>query len=611
MKLYKNILSIIAGLFLIYGLMSCEKLEFGNDFLSAPPTIDYTVDSVFSSTRQAQEMLTAMYATLPYGFRTRANNNRARHDGHLNRGWETVDGLTDITSNHTHYDLVEFYYDNTLESAGANSIFGWFENNRHWSAHFMGWTLINNLHKVPDIGQAEMDLMKAEARMIMATHYVQAFKHWGGIAWVGKAYTAEDDLKLERLTVMATVDSITALIDKAIPYLPTEVANIAADKGRFDKAGAYALKARFLLHAASPLFNSDQPYMQGEASDKQLVWTGGYKPELWEMARDAAKACIDIIEASAHYGMEQPASQDSAAYRLAFRKGYLDRGSGEALISTRMSYKEGDFWYQAFARAGHFPWTSGPAPTHTYALMFPDKNGVPLSKSSLYNPDDPYRNRDPRFYETLFSSISQWNQNRKMELWKGGQDGWDKKSGAKYGYMWYKFVLSNFEIRQYTLHWPMIRVPEIYLSYAEALTEINNGPTAEAYEYVNKVRRRVGLGDIQDAMNNPGDKQEFIDALLTERALEFGAENHRWWDVSRRKRKDILQKDLYGVNVIKNPDGSLSYEEFIIWDRTPESKRLWIDDWSPKWYLFPLGSGGEILKDYGLVQNPGWEYFTE
>ena len=57
MKLYNNILSIIAGFTLIFGVMSCEELEVGNDFLSKPPTIDYTKDSVFKSARKAKELL--------------------------------------------------------------------------------------------------------------------------------------------------------------------------------------------------------------------------------------------------------------------------------------------------------------------------------------------------------------------------------------------------------------------------------------------------------------------------------------------------------------------------------------------------------------------------
>ena len=604
MKLYKNILSIIAGFTLIFGVMSCEELEVGNDFLSKPPTIDYTKDSVFKSARKAKELLWNMYSTLPYG-RYQFFNNKNRGYGVLAYGW--LQSLTDISSDSKSGTIKGTYYSGNYNAATSweGARFPQYRTYAWWDAYFMGWTFIDNLHKVPDMEQEEKDRLKAEARMIMATHYTLMFKWLGGVVWINKAYEPDDDLNVRRLTVMETVDSVTALIDKAIPDLPTQLANIAADKGRFTKAGAYALKTRFLTHAASPLLNSDQPYMDGEASDKELTWTGGYKPELWERARDAAKNCIDIIEASGYYGMEQPESEDSAAYRLAYRDGYLDRGSGESLISTRQHFNDEGWWDQGIARGSTFPWFPGPSPTHNYAQMFPDKNGVPISESSLYDPEHPYRNKDPRFYETMFSSISMWNQYRKIELWEGGKEG-PNKTVSRAGYLQFKFVLSGKKIADMPQHWPFIRVPEVYLCYAEALTEINNGPTAEAYEYVNKVRHRVGLQDIQDVMDNPGNKQAFIDAILRERVLEFGFEKVRWFDITRRKRKDILQKDLFGVRVIKESDGSLSYNEFLFWDKYPTAKRDWIDNWSPKWYIFPFPND-EINKEYGLVQNPGWK----
>ena len=63
-------------------------------------------------------------------------------------------------------------------------------------------------------------------------------------------------------------------------------------EGRLTKASAMGLKARILLFAASPLFNSSEPYMPGEAADKRLMWFGSYKPELWTQALAAHKAFL-------------------------------------------------------------------------------------------------------------------------------------------------------------------------------------------------------------------------------------------------------------------------------------------------------------------------------
>lgn len=145
-------------------------------------------------------------------------------------------------------------------------------------------------------------------------------------------------------------------------------------------------------------------------------------------------------------------------------------------------------------------------------------------------------------------------------------------------------------------HWPYLRMAEIYLSYAEAINEFNGGPTPEAYRCVNIVRNRVGIGDLPAGLS----QEEFREALILERALEFCMEEVRWFDLIRWKREADFRKPLYGVNVRGTSNaGPFTYEKHLL------PKRYWVDNWSPKWYLsaFPVN---EVNKGYGLVQNPGW-----
>jgi len=72
-------------------------------------------------------------------------------------------------------------------------------------------------------------------------------------------------------------------------------------------------------------------------------------------------------------------------------------------------------------------------------------------------------------------------------------------------------------------NWIEIRYAEVLLNLAEALGE--GGP---AYDLINEVRDRAGLGDI-DA-NTPG---TFEEKLLQERRVEFAFENKRWPDLLR------------------------------------------------------------------------------
>lgn len=104
---------------------------------------------------------------------------------------------------------------------------------------------------------------------------------------------------------------------------------------------------------------------------------------------------------------------------------------------------------------------------------------------------------------------------------------------------WYKYfdpgAITN--LGEGNLNYHVIRYPDMLLTYAEALNELN-GPTAEAYEAINKVRRRA-FGKPLNVPNTEVDltdglgKDAFLNALLDERRWEFGFEDQRWFDLVR------------------------------------------------------------------------------
>lgn len=73
------------------------------------------------------------------------------------------------------------------------------------------------------------------------------------------------------------------------------------------------------------------------------------------------------------------------------------------------------------------------------------------------------------------------------------------------------------EYNGHIIQWPHLRIAEIYLSYAEALNEYNNGPNELAYHYVDKVRARVGMKGLKKGLS----KEEFRKELLRERAANL------------------------------------------------------------------------------------------
>lgn len=570
-RLKRLLINVGVAITLFVGLQACtDPVRVGNNFLEKPPSAGVTQDSIFASADRAKRFLWNTYRSLPYGPR------------------QIKDALASITDiNHVLTGgsaAPSRYYNGNLS---ATSIRRWGIYNYYhsdvWSGIRGSYIFIENVDEVPDMSSETKARLKAEARMIIALHYTQLFRYYGGVPWMGHAFSPNEDLKRPRLTARATVDSTVALINKAIPDLPFALEQPSTEAGRFTQAGAMGLKARLLLFAASPLFNSDQPYMEGEASQKKMTWYGSYDPSLWQDAADAAKALIDKVEQTGAYHLA-----DTGNPREDFKHAYFDRTSPEILISTREGYQDAVF-------QEHYIGSGRVTTTHNYVQMFPMASGKPIDDpTSNYDPQNPYENRDPRLYETVLVNGDKY-QGRTAELWIGGRERLTREANATgTGYRARKFLMDLVSTAGVPKQFPYLRLPEIYLSYAEALNEVNGGPTAEAYKYVNKVRNRVGLGDLPPGLN----QKEFREAVLRERALEFGYEEVRWYDIIRWKKEEVFKKTLYGMDIYKNQDGTFTY------DRWELPQRYWKDNFSPKWYLSPF-SRSEMLKGY-LVQNPGW-----
>jgi hypothetical protein len=613
MKKYKYLL--IALLF-ITGILGCEKWEFGDDILEQPPTISTTIDTVFQYVEYAEQFLWSAYATLPYGLA-----GDVELDNQCQLRLDPIDALTDICySSMSWGGCQSLYYNGQYSAASDTPGAPWTEqrsvkynflNSGAWDGIRKAYIFLENSNRILDATSSHIDQLNAEAKMIIAMHYTEMFRHYGGLPWVSKSFQPSDEIFLPRLEARATVDSILVKIDEAIPYLPWQIADIANWDGRFTQASAMGLKSRLLLFAASPLFNSNSPAFTegGQAVDEKLVWFGSEDMSLWQDAADASIDLINMVESQGGYSLysENPFNGTTKAdsidkYRQDFQDATIKRGSPETLISTRVDHigvtiHAWNNWQRYALYAATTFGTSGP--TQELVDMFGMDNGLALDDPNSGwdpSPETMYLNRDPRLYETVVVNGDRYNS-RTAELWTGGLDGPDQTGAGLTGYHMRKFVLDRNAATSINsiVHYPHLRLAEIYLNAAEALNEANFGPTAEAYEYVEKVRARVGLPGFPDGMT----QEEFREELLNERVREFAYENTRWYDIIRWKREDLLTKPRHQI-VLTNTDGELSYEieqiPLVSWQ---------MGGWSSKWYLsaFPAD---EINKDYGLVQNPGW-----
>lgn len=589
--------------------VSCEDLAFGEKFLQKPPSTDVTIDTIFSTAENARRILWYAYSRLPMSLDT-----STRECG-MDVG--NIEGLTDLVQTVVGYGGVEsLYYSGLYNASAENNINNAahatkykFYHNGSWKCIRHAWIFIENVDRVPDMPEAEKLRTKAEAKTLIAIYYADMFRHYGGLPIVGKSLDVSDTEWPVRGTVEATVDFIVGLLDDAIntpeyPWVLPE--NERANwEGRVTKAAAMALKVRLLLFAASPLFNNTEAYAEGEASTQLLTWYGDFQQSRWERAAKAGEEFFNALRQNGYYRLVQPGDTQKGTARQAFQDAYYKRGTTEILVSTRRNF----YTVSDFPRLDQSVRWGGFCPTKEYFDMFQMADGSDFDWNNPEHAKNPFINRDPRLNETITLDNDDY-QGRKVEVydeWSGDPANWPKGRDWKTGKFGNTSLATGIAGRKFALdrggefngrifQFPHLRLAEIYLSYAEALNE--TGRTSDAYQYVNEVRNRVGLGNLSGL-----NKEQLRAAILRERACEFGWEDVRYFDLIRWKREDIFRTPVHGLNIYKHKDtGEYKFSEMEL------KERAWWKPggFSPIWYLsaFPVD---EINKGYGLIQNPGWE----
>lgn len=598
----KYISSLLVAFSLVF--VGCDDFKFGNSFLEKPLSDEVNIDSVYAHKVYAEQALAQIYHTLP------------DFQPHVNRlSWGILESLTDLA------DMTKGggngYHKGTISAAdpgGGPYQMLYDEDDGAFSATWgirKAYLFLDNVDRVPDMTDEEKRIRKGEAKAIIAFHYVQMFRYLGGMPWIDRAYSPEDEMKFTRMTVEEMVDKVCTLIDEAAEMLPWEVE--AMDDGRMTKAGMMALKVRFLLFAASPLFNSDQPFRAGEASDLHYTWWGNYDKSRWQKALDAGLAFLR--ENQKHGNSYQLVNTGNP--RKDFCTGYFTRYNHEILICSHRYTK----WNVSSKAVSQIRYGAG-QPTMNYVDMFQMKDGSEFDWNNPVHAKYPFFDadgnmvRDPRLYETVIVNQDKM-LGRKAEIYWSGRDAPNRMGGKGNGdWIWNNYAICGIAVRKHTqdlrndvqnkfYECPLLRLPEVYLSIAEAMNELGKATEKDefgrdAYDYINLVRSRVEMWGYTKEMVASG--ENLREAILRERALEFGFEEVRYFDINRWKHKDYLDITRYTLDTWKEPDGSYRHKltEFF------PNKRVWVELWDDRYYLTPLPLA-EINKKYGLVQNPGWE----
>jgi hypothetical protein len=623
----KRILYILTVALLIAGMAACESLKLGDAGLSkAPESSGATVDTLFATLKDSDKVLAQAYYYLPYGLIS---------DWDSKMGRDIIESITDhfVSNKHTEGDGPnDLYYNGALganiSGDGAGGEAYRFGSEKDYYAIRYGWLYLENADNIPDADPAQLARKKAEAKMCIAISYANMVRYVGGVPIIDHAVRTDEEMVYPRNTFKETIDYIVQLCDEAAKDLPWYVS--ANEDGRLTKAAAIGIKLRTLCFAASPTFNSNEPWHKDAADwekmGKYVRYGEKYDASLWAAAKKAAEEFMSAWNAGGWYSLVQaiPTGVDAtgatvvtpADYRLAYRKSYRDRGTTETIISTRKSNStsyhnknmdlQDDFGCGATLNwVNRFPYADGTPFPENFDWSKPDAGGAERNPFFRADPNGDLKidnalfteTRDPRLYENVCVP---------GDLWKNGVVGpnyVNAKSPSfqdgNTGFLQMKFIYQTEADRNVPPHWCHMRLAEVLLNAAEAYNEADGGPSDLPYQWLNSVRARVGLPPVADGMS----KEQFRETLLLERDLEFGFEEVRWFDMVRWGLTSAFTTKLQGLEVTGNKQKNATSFTYKLKDAYPP--RVWYNTWDTKWYLAPIPAL-EINKDYGMTQNPGW-----
>lgn len=462
----------------------------------------------------------------------------------------------------------------------------------------------------------------AQVRVVRAFYYLQLIKRYGGVPLTDVPYEISHDYSTDRrASFEECADFIISDCDLALATPESEGSSVGFrwqisdnERGKITRAFACAIKSQTALYAASPLWNDN-----------------GASKYTWEKAAEITKEALDLC---LKHGFELYSKDpDPSIAQNAYAYYFITR-SDPSRSWDKETIHETTVWSTNVWRNAATPITkgaekAGAGPSQELVDSYEMKDGTQpilgytdanrlkpvINPSSSYDPENPYENRDPRFYASIYYNGAPRyldDPNREsVETFVGGNCGIsDKATDIRYtrtGYYMRKF--NNYKSQtgnESDGYMRIFRLAELYLNFAEAAnhafgadvqvaSKVGAG-TLSAREAVNRIRTRAKMPSLPAGMS----KESFDQRYRNERRIELAFEEHRFFDVRRWKILNETDGFVTAMKIEKNEDGTLSYNRIKL-----ESRKTNAD----KYLIYPIKQTevSKMLKLTGTDwQNPGW-----
>ncbi len=516
---------------------------------------------------------------------------------------------------------------------------------------------LENVDHTYNMSEEDRNWWKADVKAVKAYVYFELVRRYGPICLVPQNMPVDlpvKDYQLPRQHVDTCFKEIINLLEESMEYVPKHSQRISNYGHTFSLEAVYALKAKVLLYAASPLFNGNAFYSDFKNKNGELLFNSTYDRNKWLLAAEAADKAAEMCEdggralVSGATGkktdlLNKMADIENMSFSRFNNSEYLLEWKYPStfyqFILPRLVGDDDNFDSQALGCL---------SPSMKMVEMYYTANGLPIDADITWNYSNRYKlasesspvyegvvpmnidvvnlhlRREPRFYACIAGDRMYWQRgtntadkdyNFLVKAHKG-EEPWGTQ---------YDFIVSNswqningYWLKKHLFSWfntlgyannlqgnetaAIIRLAEVYLMQAEAWNEYLDQPDSRVYDPLDKVRERAGVLPVREAWgsysNNPvkvTTKVGMRDIIHQEYGIEFAFEGHRYWDI----RRWLTAHQTMNENVIGTTD-----QAFYNYETGPVvvySSNKFI---APRDYLDPFDAE-EILIS-GMVQNPGW-----
>lgn len=641
----KNILFYIA-IFLGGICNSCNYLDIVPDGVP-------TMDMVFTTRQNAEKMLMTCYAYMP----EHANVYQNPGIGASEEVWNCSE-KTFYYSNSTSFAIAK----------GNQNTNDPYLN--YWSGRNDGKNMfiairdcnifIEKIDEVPDMTDTEKRRWKDEVKVLKAFYHYWLLQLYGPIPFVDKnidVSAGPDEVKVVREPVDVVVPKIVALLDDALSDdgLPLNIRVQLTEMGRLTRPAALAIKAKVLTLAASPLFNGNPDFKDYKNDEGVELINSVEDPHKWELARDALKEAIEVALEAGHElyqfnEMMMDQISDTTQLELTLRNTITGRftkeliwGLGNNATETLTGIVNAPL--TAYQQGKKIDWTkSMHNPTLDVAEQFYSNKGLPIENDKTWEYERRYEVadvptgheyyigessrtaklnyfREPRYYAWVGFDCGKWFNmeapddkhafvvhNKAGETAGQALDNYSVTGFFAKKLVNYKLVMteSSNTGNSITYAFPIIRLADLYLLYAEALNECKAAPDNEVYEYIQRVRDKAGLdketGGLVQTWANYSNQPDKVttkigmrEIIHRERLIELCFEGQRFFDLRRwRKSMEYSNRPIRGWNVSEKTEAGYYQVKYIYFRK-----------FTPKDYFWPIRID-DIYKNRKIKQSPLW-----